>query len=493
MNVYSLFTDRTQDAGDCLLSPDLQTICTYREMHDYAARLACGLQKLGVNPGDRVIAQVGKSPEALYLYFACLRLGAVYLPLNTAYQNDELAYFVDDASPVLIACDPGKQSVFESFKGDHRVLTLDAEGRGSLMDQCLDSEAAGICNRDDDDTAVILYTSGTTGKPKGAMISHGNLVSNGLTLYEAWQWRRGDVMLHALPIFHIHGLFVATHLPVLNGSPIILLPAFDPGEVARLLPSATVYMGVPTNYTRLLDSELLNREVCRNMRLFTSGSAPLLQQTFSDFHDTTGFEIVERYGMTETGMNTSNPLDGMRKPGTVGPPLPGVSARIVREDGTPVEPGEPGNLEVRGRNVFKGYWQMPGKTREEFTGDGYFRTGDIASQDKDGYISIVGRNKDMIITGGLNVYPKEIEAVIDRIPGVLESAVIGLPHSDFGEGVCAIVVAEDDHILDEQEIIEDLKPRLANFKVPKWVKVVPALPRNTMGKVQKNVLREMFS
>jgi len=492
MNVYSLFSERTRDAGDFLLSPELQAICSYDELHDYAGRFASGLQKIGVNPGDRVIAQVAKTPEALYLYFACLRLGAIYLPLNTAYQDDELAYFVGDASPALIACDPGKQSVFESFEGDHLVLTLDAEGRGSLMDQCLDSVPAAVCERDDDDVAVILYTSGTTGKPKGAMITHGNLASNGLTLHDAWQWQPGDIMLHALPVFHIHGLFVATHLPVLNGSPIILLPAFDPAGVAALLPSATVYMGVPTNYTRLLDSNLLNREVCRNMRLFTSGSAPLLQQTFNDFRQTTGFEIVERYGMTETGMNTSNPLDGIRKPGTVGPTLRGVSARIVGDDGTPVAPGTPGNLEIRGQNVFKGYWQLPGKTKEEFTEDGYFRTGDIASQDEDGYISIVGRNKDMIISGGLNVYPKEIEAVIDRLPGVLESAVIGLPHSDFGEGVCAVIVAEAGHTLDEQAIIHHLKSRLANFKIPKWVHIVPSLPRNTMGKVQKNVLREMF-
>ncbi len=492
MNVYSLFHERTANAGTFLLSPELQEISSYPEMHDYAGKLAAGIEKIGVKPGDRVIAQVGKTPQALYLYFACLRLGAIYLPLNTAYQDDELAFFVDDASPRLIVSDPTRESFFQQLNGDHRVLTLDAKGKGSLIETCLLSKSADICERADDDIAVILYTSGTTGRPKGAMITHGNLAANGLTLLEAWQWQGGDVMLHALPIFHIHGLFVATHLPVLNGSPIILLPAFDPDHVADLLPHATVYMGVPTNYTRLLDSGRLSKETCRNMRLFTSGSAPLLQQTFTEFADTTGFEIVERYGMTETGMNTSNPIDGKRKPGTVGPPLRGVSARVVDDNGTPVETGTPGNLEVKGTNVFKGYWQLPEKTEEEFTEDGFFRTGDVASKDEDGYIAIVGRNKDMIISGGLNVYPKEIESVIDKLPGVLESAVIGLPHSDFGEGVCAVIVAEEGAELDEQAITEELKSRLANFKVPKWIHVLPSLPRNTMGKVQKNVLREMF-
>ncbi len=493
MNIYSLFEDRTSGAGPFLLSPELEPISSYPDLHSYSARLASGLIEIGVKPGDRVIAQVSKTPEALYLYFACLRMGAIYLPLNTAYQDDELAYFVGDATPSLVVCDPAKKTLFQSMQGQHKVLTLDASGQGTLMQQCLSKDAADTCEQSDDDIAVILYTSGTTGKPKGAMISHGNLAANGLALHSAWQWQPGDVMLHALPVFHIHGLFVATHLPVLNGSPIILLPAFDPDQVINLLPHASVYMGVPTNYTRLLDTGRLSSDRCKNMRLFTSGSAPLLQQTFNEFRDTTGFEIVERYGMTETGMNTSNPLDGTRKPGTVGPPLPGVSTRIVDDSGVAAETGTPGNLEVKGSNVFNGYWRLPEKTREEFTSDGYFRTGDIASQDEDGYLSIVGRNKDMIISGGLNVYPKEIESVIDKLPGVLESAVIGLPHRDFGEGVCAVIVAETASALDEQTIISELKPRLANFKVPKWVHFLPDLPRNTMGKVQKNVLREMFS
>ena len=492
MNIYTLFKDRTAEGGAFLLSPEREEICSYERLHDYAGRLARGMYQLGIRPGDRVVGQVAKSPEALFLYFACLRLGALYVPLNTAYLDDELAFFVGDADPSLIVCEPERQRLFEKIPGNRRVLTLDAQGNGSLSPLLSTDGQLDICERTDDDVAVILYTSGTTGKPKGAMISHGNLAANGLALHTAWQWRAGDIMLHALPIFHIHGLFVATHLPVLNRSPVILLPGFDPDQVINLLPHATVYMGVPTNYTRLLATGRLNRDVCSNMRLFISGSAPLLEQTFNEFRESTGVEIVERYGMTETGMNTSNPLDGTRKPTTVGPPLPGVTARIVDESGAPVNSGSPGNLEVRGDHVFKGYWQLPDKTRQEFTDDGFFKTGDVANQDEDGYISIVGRNKDMIISGGLNVYPREIEAVIDRLPGIAESAVIGLPHDDFGEGVCAVIVPEQGVTLEKQAIVGELKSRLANFKIPKWVHFVPSLPRNTMGKIQKNVLRDRF-
>ena len=492
MNIYTLFKDRTAEGGAFLLSPEREEICSYERLHDYAGRLARGMTQLGIRPGDRVVGQVAKSPEALFLYFACLRLGAIYVPLNTAYLDDELAFFVGDADPSLIVCEPERQRLFEKIPGNRRVLTLDAQGNGSLSPLLSTDGQLDICERTDDDVAVILYTSGTTGKPKGAMISHGNLAANGLALHTAWQWQAGDIMLHALPIFHIHGLFVATHLPVLNRSPVILLPGFDPDQVINLLPHATVYMGVPTNYTRLLATGRLNRDVCSNMRLFISGSAPLLEQTFNEFRESTGVEIVERYGMTETGMNTSNPLDGTRKPTTVGPPLPGVTARIVDESGAPVGSGLPGNLEVRGDHVFKGYWQLPDKTRQEFTDDGFFKTGDVANQDEDGYLSIVGRNKDMIISGGLNVYPREIEAVIDKLPGIVESAVIGLPHDDFGEGVCAVIVPEQGVTLEKQAIVGELKSRLANFKIPKWVHFVPSLPRNTMGKIQKNVLRDRF-
>jgi malonyl-CoA/methylmalonyl-CoA synthetase len=436
------------------------------------------------------MVQVEKSAECLFLYFACLRLGAVYLPLNTAYLDDELAFFFEDAEPALVVCGPERESFFSRLGAQTRTLTADCQG--SLLTALGSDTTFETAKRIDDDIAVILYTSGTTGRPKGAMISHGNLAVNARTLFEAWQWRSGDIMLHALPVFHVHGLFVATHLPVLGGCPIILLPQFDPEQVADLLPHASVYMGVPTNYTRLIASGRLNHDICQTMRLFTSGSAPLLEQTARKFTDLTGHQIVERYGMTETGMNTSNPLDGARKPGTVGPPLRGVEAQILDPSGSKTAPGQPGDLMIRGQNVFKGYWKLPDKTREEFTEDGWFRTGDVAQWDDDGYISIVGRNKDMIISGGLNVYPKEIESAIDKLDGVLESAVIGLPHADFGEAVCAIVVMEKGRDPETQEIIDALKSRLANFKVPKWVFFADDLPRNTMGKVQKNRLREMY-
>lgn len=490
MNIYQHFYDRTETAGAFLLSPDRSVICTYQQAHLHSARLARHLRTHGVTPGDRVIAQLEKTPECLYLYFACLSVGAIYVPLNTAYQDDELRFFVGDAAPTLVVCDSARELFFESL-GTHAVATLSALVDETTADETADT-VVSIESRKDSDTAVILYTSGTTGRAKGAMITHGNLRANGLTLSEAWQWRSDDVMLHALPIFHIHGLFVATHLPVLNGSPIIFLPAFNPELITELLPHATVYMGVPTHYTRLIAGGHLSRDQCVNMRLFTSGSAPLLESTFNEFAALTGHRIVERYGMTETGMNTSNPLIGQRKPGTVGPPLPGVQTRVVDTKGDRVAPLTPGALEVKGDNVFAGYWLLPDKTQEEFTADGFFKTGDVAQIDEDGYVAIVGRDKDMIISGGLNIYPKEIETFIDKIPGVLECAVIGLPHSDFGEGVCAVVVRSGDIDITESDIIHQVKSHLANFKVPKWVKFESALPRNTMGKVQKNVLRATY-
>ncbi len=495
MNIYELFYQPDREKDPFLLDPDLNVLHTYGDLHQQSNAYAAALAQAGIAPGDRVIAQVAKTPEALFAYFACLRLGAVYLPLNTAYQDEELAYFVADAEPGMIICAPEKANFYSGLPGNHTIATLDENGQGTMADKATGAADPRLERHatNDDDTAVILYTSGTTGQPKGAMISHGNLASNVKTLHAAWHWQPDDIMLHALPIFHIHGLFVATHLPVLNGSPIILLPAFDPAQVINLLPEATVYMGVPTNYTRLLDHGGLNPDICQKMRLFTSGSAPLLESTFNNFRDTTGHSIVERYGMTETGMNTSNPITGVRKPGTVGPPLPGVQTRIVRADGLQATIDEPGDLEIRGDNVFKGYWRKPEKTQEDFTEDGFFRTGDIATVDADGYVAIVGRNKDLIISGGLNVYPKEIESAIDRIDGVQESAVIGLPHPDFGEAVVAIVVRDGTVAVTAAEIIALLKVRLANFKVPKRLEFQAALPRNTMGKVQKNVLREQFS
>lgn len=491
MNIYNLFRERSKHGSTFILSPSLEPCFTYDDMHRESGRYASSLAALGVRPGDRVMVQVEKSAACLFLYLACLRVGAIYLPLNTAYQDQELAYFIEDAEPTLAVCDPDRAAFFEASGATTR--TLDASGSGTFAASLNQATAFNTAETSDDDIAVILYTSGTTGRPKGAMISHGNLAINAKVLFEAWQWTAADIMLHALPIFHIHGLFVATHLPLLGGCPIILLPGFNPDQVIDLLPEATVYMGVPTNYTRLIGTGRLNPGRCSRMRLFTSGSAPLLEATFNAFAQQTGHRIVERYGMTETGMNTSNPLNGERKPGTVGPPLPGVEARITGPAGEDLPAGQPGDLLIRGSHVFQGYWKLPEKTREEFTDDGFFRTGDVAAIDEDGYVSIVGRNKDMIISGGLNIYPKEIEAVIDRIDGVQESAVIGLPHADFGEGVCAVIVPEAGITLDADQVMAELRLQLANFKVPKWLHIADSLPRNTMGKVQKNQLRDLYT
>ena len=461
---------------------------TYADLDQLSRNIAVWLRNQGHQTGDRIMVQVEKSPQNLICYFATLRAGLTYIPLNTAYQPDELSYFIGNAKPSIIICDPAKLILFQEL-ASCQIETLSPEG--DFSQTIPTAETVNDVEIDADSIAVILYTSGTTGKPKGAMITHANLISNATALSETWAWQTDDVMLHALPIFHIHGLFVASHLAVMNASTIIFLDKFSPQTVVDELPKATVYMGVPTNYTRLLQHEGFNSETCKNMRLFTSGSAPLLTQTFAQMQSQTGFEIVERYGMTETGMNTSNPLDGKRKPGTVGLPLPGVEAIIVDDAGDRVRENEPGNLLVRGSNVFKGYWEMPDKTAEDFTEDGFFHTGDVASIDADGYLSIVGRNKDMVITGGLNVYPKEIEALIDTIEGVQESAVIGVPDADFGETVTAVVVRSNDQLTNEQ-ISSELN-KLASFKRPKQIHFVAELPRNTMGKVQKNLLREQFS
>jgi len=498
-NIYSLFATHFPDdrRSPCIEMPDGGCF-SYVDLETESARYASFLTGLGIAPGDRVAVQVEKSPQALFLYLACLRAGCIYVPLNPAYRQAEIEYFVDDAEPRCFVCTPAlldTTRLAAAPRGVKHVLTLDADGRGTLSDA-----AAGTRITHDihpvakDDTAVILYTSGTTGRSKGAMLTHRNLAANGLALHRAWGWRAGDVLLHALPTFHIHGLFVACHGALLNGSKMIFLPKFNAAEVARRLPQATVFMGVPTYYTRLLAEPTFSREQCRNMRLFTCGSAPLLPQTFHEFQQRTGHTILERYGMTETGMNTSNPLDGPRKPGTVGPPLPGVSVRIVDDKDAEVSSGEVGQLLVKGANVFKGYWRLPQKTAEEFTADGYFRTGDLARMDADGYVSIVGRAKDLIISGGLNIYPKEIESYLDKIDGVLESAVIGVPHPDFGEAVVAVIVRKPESThLTEAGVITALKERIAGFKVPKRVFFAPELPRNTMGKVQKNILRERYA
>jgi malonyl-CoA/methylmalonyl-CoA synthetase len=439
---------------------------------------------------------VAKSPEAVFLYLACLRAGAVYLPLNTGYTLPELDYFFGDAEPAVIVCDPERAAGIGGLgsAGDARVLTLDGEGRGALSDAATGSPAAfETVGRSADDLAAILYTSGTTGRAKGAMLSHGNLTSNALTLRAAWGFTAADVLLHMLPIYHTHGLFVAINTTLLAGGGMIFLQRFEPGAVLEALPRATVTMGVPTYYVRLLARPEFTAAASAHMRLFTSGSAPLLEETFHAFEARTGQRILERYGMTETGMNTSNPLHGERRAGTVGPALPGVEVRVADGEGRVLGAGETGVLEVRGPNVFRGYWRLPEKTQEEFRADGFFVTGDIARIDPDGYVTIVGRAKDLIISGGLNIYPKEIEGVIDALEGVQESAVIGVPHPDFGEGVLAVVKRRDGAgALDAEAIIAAARSQLAGFKTPKKVVFVDELPRNSMGKVQKNSLRDTY-
>lgn len=470
---------------------------TYGDMLALSGQMANALVSLGVQPGDRVAVQVEKSPEALVLYLACVRAGAVYLPLNTAYTLAELEYFIGDAEPRIVVCTPkakeGLEPVAEA-KGAG-IQTLDQNGGGSLVElaQTQATEFADV-ERGPDDLAAILYTSGTTGRSKGAMLTHDNLLSNALTLKDYWRFSSSDRLIHALPIFHTHGLFVASNVTLISGAFMYFLPKFDAEEALNLMPKATVMMGVPTFYVRLVQSARLNRDTTATMRLFISGSAPLLAETHRQFQSMTGHAILERYGMTETNMNTSNPYEGDRVAGTVGFPLPGVSLRVTDpETGAPLAGGETGMIEVKGPNVFKGYWRMPEKTAAEFRADGFFITGDLGKIDERGYVHIVGRGKDLVISGGYNIYPKEVETEIDQIDGVEESAVIGVPHPDFGEGVTAVVVRKKDAQVGEAEILNQLQTRLAKYKQPKQILFVEELPRNTMGKVQKNVLRQSYA
>lgn len=477
-----------------LIGANGQTL-TYKQVHERAGRLANFLTGLGAAKGDRVAVQVEKSADALVLYLACLRAGLAFLPMNTAYTADEVDYLVGDAEPHVLVCRPADEERSRQIAERHgvpHVFTLGTDGTGSLI---VESSAAspdfGIVPCEPDDLAAMLYTSGTTGKPKGAMLSHRNLLSNGQALVETWRFTDSDVLLHALPIFHAHGLFVACHCVLLSGASMIWLPKFDVDTVLDQMPKATAFMGVPTFYTRLLANDRFTRDVAGHMRLFTSGSAPMLTETHEQFTARTGHSILERYGMTETGMNTGNPYDGERRPGSVGFPFPGVEARVVGADGvTPLPREEVGAIQVKGPNVMLGYWRMPEKTKEEFTADGWFKTGDQGKIDADGYLHIVGRAKDMIISGGYNVYPKEIEGVIDDLPGIGESAVVGIPHPDFGEVGVAVVTRSPDGSTTEESILDHLKGHLANYKVPKRVFFVDELPRNTMGKVQKNLLRD---
>jgi malonyl-CoA/methylmalonyl-CoA synthetase len=495
MNLFSQIRSTIATPDKTFIQTGAGDTITYGGMLARSAQIANVLAARGVKPGDRIAVQVEKTAENLLLYLASLRAGAVYLPLNTAYTLAELDYFIGDSEPSLIVCDPGKQaglSEIASRRGIRAVETLDASGKGSLSDAAAkaSSEFSDV-TRASSDLAAILYTSGTTGRSKGAMLTHDNLASNAQTLVEYWHFTDKDMLLHALPIYHTHGLFVASNTVMLSGGAMIFLPKFDADEVMKLLPKATSMMGVPTFYTRLLKHPGLTRAACKHMRLFTSGSAPLLAETHIEFQDKTGHAILERYGMTETNMNTSNPYDGDRIAGTVGFPLPGVELRIADpETGKELPKGETGGIEVKGPNVFPGYWRMPEKTKAEFRADGFFITGDVGKIDARGYVHIVGRAKDLIITGGFNVYPKEIETEIDSLPGVAESAVIGCPHPDFGEGVTAIIVCKPGANLSEKAVIGVLEQRLAKFKLPKRVIFMDDLPRNTMGKVQKNVLRD---
>lgn len=480
------------DAGNALYS--------WRDLERGSAMLANWLLSLDLPTGSRIAVHTDKSVEGLILYLAVLRAGLVYLPLNPAYQAAEMEHFMADAAPAVLVCagrDFGWASKLAFQRGVRWVFTLNDDRSGTLLDRASQmSDTQEPATRAASDLAAILYTSGTTGRSKGAMLSHGNLLSNAMTLKAFWDWQPNDVLLHALPIFHVHGLFIASHGALLNGSRMLWFDRFDAATVARRLPEATVFMGVPTLYTRLLGQARLD---CTGMRLFISGSAPLLAETWHEWQDRTGHAILERYGMSETLMLTSNPCrpgdgdHGKRIPGTVGPALPGVGLRIMGSDGRPCAVGEIGDVQVRGPNVFSGYWQMPEKTAEEFTADGWFKTGDVGSLGGNGYLTLIGRSKDLIISGGFNVYPAEVEGFLNELPGVGESAVIGVPHPDFGEAVVAVVTPRAGSSVNPDTLIAALKDRIASFKCPKRVFVTPELPRNVMGKVQKKLLREQYA
>jgi len=487
-NMFALFESAAIAHSERpFLIVDTKPLMSYGDMLTQTGQAASWLRSLGVGVGDRVVVQAHKSPASVVLYLACLRAGAVFIPLNTAYQESELSYFLSDAEPSLLVASQGLPAETAAFAGARAVISGDTKAAPWLQN---DDQLATV-ELQPNDPAAILYTSGTTGRSKGAVLTHGNLSSNVMVLGRAWHWHENDVLLHPLPIFHAHGLFVALHCAMLHASPILFHERFDADAVLRDMPSATVFMGVPTFYTRLLAEENFGKNLCAGMRLFVSGSAPLLDTTFEEFEQRTGHYILERYGMTEALMVTSNPYEGPRIAGSVGPALPGISVRVVGENGVRANTGEPGVLEMKGPNMFSGYWRNPEKTAEDHTTDGYFISGDIATEDKAGYIRIVGRAKDLIISGGYNVYPKEVELVIDAIEGVLESAVVGVPHPDFGEAVVAIVARQPEATLTAEDIGAVVKAELAAFKRPKAAIIVDELPRNTMGKVQKAELRKL--
>ncbi len=497
MNLFTTLANRATDPERVFIRTPPGATFTYGDVATTTGRIANTLVALGVEPGDRVAVQVGKSAESLLLYLACLRAGAAYLPLNPGYTGTELSYFLEDAAPRVFVCDPEGLDAADPIRraaGVAHLETLGTNGDGSILDKARGAppEFADIA-RGDDDLAAILYTSGTTGRSKGAMLSHGNLESNARALMDYWRFDETDVLLHALPIFHTHGLFVATNVSLMAGGSMILLPRFDLDEIIRWLPQSTSMMGVPTFYSRLLARPDFTRELVGHIRLFTSGSAPLSAEVHKEFSARTGHAILERYGMTETSMNTSNPYDGDRRAGTVGFPLPGVEIRITdRETGEPLGRGEVGIIEIRGPNVFTGYWRMPERTKEEFRDDGFFLSGDLGLIDDRGYVSLVGRDKDLVISGGYNVYPAEVENAIDALDGIAESAVIGVPHADFGEAVTAVVATRGDDPPTEEQIRDTLGRVLARYKIPSRVLFLDALPRNAMGKIEKKVLREEF-
>lgn len=494
--LYDALIQPQAKRDDCLLFIDGGGQVTGRQFVERVHQFAHVLQKLGLKPGDRLAAQIDKSAEALALYGASLAAGIVFLPLNTAYTTTEVSYFVEDSGAALLVCDPKKEEGLQSVAAatNAKLITLDAKGRGSLADLA-DKEDTSftVVSREPDDLAAILYTSGTTGRSKGAMLTHANLLENAKVLMQEWRFTADDTLLHMLPIFHTHGLFVASNVSLLSGGKMVFLPGFKVEQALEWLPKVTTMMGVPTFYTRLLDEPKFDQALTSHMRLFTSGSAPLLAETHHSFEERTGHRILERYGMTETNMSTSNPYDGERRAGTVGFPLPGIEIIITDpETGALVSQGETGMIEVKGHNVFKGYWQMPEKTREELRENGFFITGDMGVIDEDGYVSIVGRQKDLVISGGYNIYPKEIELILDEQDGVLESAVFGVPHADFGEAVYAAIVPNAGAKVDISVLESAMKDQLARFKQPKGYVVLNELPRNTMGKVQKNLLRDQY-
>lgn len=491
----TLFGQHAGKSDVFLQLKDGETV-TYAEFLEIAAQYAGLFGKLGLNPGDRVAAQITKSPQALAVYAACVQAGLVFLPLNTAYTATEVSYFVENSGARILLCDQKNTEALGAiaYKCGAALETINEDGTGTFCDKAGGlSKTFEAVTRSEGDLAALLYTSGTTGRSKGAMLTQANLLSNAHALMSEWQFTSQDVLLHALPIFHIHGLFVASNVALLAGGRMIFLPKFNLDELVMHLPSSTVMMGVPTFYTRLLGDPRFTRELVDHMRLFVSGSAPLLEETHVQFELRTGHRILERYGMTETNMNTSNPYSGERRAGTVGFPLQGIEIKITdSRSGETLGEGEIGGIEVRGPNVFKGYWEMPEKTAEELGENGFFITGDLGQFDEDGYLKIVGRNKDLIISGGYNIYPKEVELLLDKEYGVLESAVIGVPHPDFGEAVIGIIVPKGDHEPDLAAINSNISSSLARFKHPQRLILLSELPRNTMGKVQKKALRDQF-